>query len=97
DPSVLVPAVTNVEVGFTKGTFGPFVGEDLAIYGSNDEAGQFMDVLAKTLDECTSWETTGTDGVTTSNRLLPLSFPKLGNATIAARFEASADVLSVSG
>ncbi len=82
--SASIPSVAKVEVQFTKSQVGPFLLEQLVSY-SGDGAQRAYEAAKQLFSTCTSWTTTGTDGTATSFTASALSFPKLGDQTLALR------------
>lgn len=76
--------VTSAERDFTKGGFGPFVTETLASYRSDDAARDTMKVVTGLFQKCQSFTATDPDDKKKSTyTIAPVSFPKIGDQTLA--------------
>lgn len=72
------------EVGFKESDFGPFVGESVISFkGSRIKEG--MGKIRDAFASCKNFETEDKDGAKTKFRVAPMSFPKLGDDTIAVK------------
>lgn len=72
------------EVGFKQSDFGPFVGESVSSFkGSQIKDG--MEKVRDAFEGCKKFETTDKDGAKLKFRVAPMSFPKLGDDTIAVK------------
>lgn len=72
------------EVGFKESDFGPFVGESVSSFkGSRIKDG--MRKIRDAFESCTMFETKDKDGAKTKFTVAPMSFPKLGDDTLAVK------------
>ncbi|MCX9191614.1 hypothetical protein C3Y87_09340 [Carbonactinospora thermoautotrophica] len=74
----------KAEANFTKGSFGPFVGEELALLGE-EQARKSMSMLNEVLAKCRTFTSKDDNGETVTVKLNTLSFPKIGDDTYALR------------
>ena len=81
------------EVQFTRGQLGPFIYQGVA---RTDEASaqRVMDD-ARALPEPCDWEETDRDGEVTSWRMRAMSFPAIGDDSVAYRMSATASITAV--
>jgi hypothetical protein len=83
------------EVGFKESEFGPFVGESVSSFkGSRVEDG--MGKLKDAFKTCKKFETTAKDGTKTKFSVSQMSFPSLGDDTIAVKMTASEPTFGMS-
>jgi hypothetical protein len=80
----------SAEINFTKGSFGPFVGEGITALPEG-QAHKLLGELADALSKCSTFSSKNDDGTTTKATLQPLSFPKLGDETFAVRLAMDAE------
>jgi hypothetical protein len=79
-----VPPAAKASIRFSKAQAGPFFVESLAAY-AGDGAKRIYELAKQLFDSCPKWSETGSDGTATAYSIAPLSFPKLGDATLAFR------------
>lgn len=72
----------SVEASFTSG-LGVILEQTLESYEDEDQLQERFDNVVEILSECPSFSSTDPDGVTTDYSVAPLSFPKLGDDTVA--------------
>jgi hypothetical protein len=84
---ITIRPTARADADFERGQ--SFVFHGLGAY-NRGEAAAAMDQERKTLANCTQWTETDSDGTTTTYRVRPLSFPKLGDETLAFRLSAEA-------
>jgi hypothetical protein len=77
--SVLVPFEVQSS-SFTKGPSGPFITDVAMRFVNVDTAKDFMALTAQTVDSCRAYEDNGS-----TIALGPLTFPKFGDETFAAK------------
>ena len=77
-------STTTVTIEFSKGSFGPFLGEGIAIYSPEDAPTTFQDIrdAAKNCTEWTEPDVSG-QGAGTNVQLAEMSFTKYGEEWIA--------------
>ena len=83
------------EVGFKESDFGPFVAESVSSFKGNrikDGMGKFREAF----ESCTAFTTTDKDGAKTKFKVAKMSFPKLGDDTIAVKMSAKEPTLGMS-
>jgi hypothetical protein len=86
--------VAEAKANFTAGGgFGPFLVHDVTSHESDltDHIGEIVDAL----DQCPEFSMTDAEGVTTELTTAPLSFPNLGERTLALRIQGSTPDLDV--
>jgi hypothetical protein len=96
--SVEVPSDAEARVVFTKGTIGPLVAEILASYKSADEAKKYLSLMNSYASSCTSYDDKNSDGTVDKVEISVLSFPNLGDGTLAFRIKSdsgSADLIFI--
>lgn len=81
-------ARASASADFQQSEFGPFFSQTLASY-SSDDAKSIMKAIKDTLGSCSEWVQVADDGTSMTWHLLPLSFPKVGDETFAARLSTS--------
>jgi hypothetical protein len=81
-------------VQFAGGQAGPFLFEQLVSY-SDDGAQRAYNAAKELFASCTAWDAVEDDGTTTSYTTSALSFPQIGDETLALRLSGDADVASV--
>jgi hypothetical protein len=74
----------QAEADFGRGTFGPFIFEVIAQQRPGTAA-KGMTAFRKLLARCSSFNSRGADGTSTTGHFTPESFPRLGDDTIALR------------
>lgn len=81
--------VAKAEGTFTAGGFGPFLAHAVTAFEENtaDQVERVTDVL----NQCPEFSSTDAEGVTTEFTTAPLSFPNLGDRTLALRLQGSTD------
>jgi hypothetical protein len=72
----------SAEASF-EGGFGVVLEQGLESYEDEDTVEQRFDDVVEVLSECQAFSSTGDDGVTTDFTIGALSFPKLGDDTVA--------------
>lgn len=85
----------EAEAAFKKDDFGPFVNHAVAIYESR-EAEQAMDAALEAAQSCQEWTETE-DGEETTFTLQPVSFPTVGDQTVAFRINAESQDFTFTG
>lgn len=84
DVGLAVASPARADVSFQQGEFGPFFAYAIAQYKGSD-ARKAMDYLKDQLAACAEWTETNDDGTTTTWKLSPISFPKVGDETLVVR------------
>jgi hypothetical protein len=93
DTDTFQDSATEENADFSAGALGPFLGVTIASYDEafpEDTFSQLVGALA----QCPEFTTTDTDGTTTDFSAQPLSFPNLGDETVALRLNATSEELS---
>lgn len=85
----------EAEAAFKKDDFGPFVNHAVATYESR-EAEQAMDAALEAAQSCQEWTETE-DGEETTFTLQPVSFPTVGDQTVAFRINAESQDFTFTG
>lgn len=83
-------------VDFQKDDFGPFLSHSVERHEGGG-AKEAIDAFIETAQECEEWTETDPDAGETTFRLSPLSFPKLGDQTVAVRISGDNDFVSFAG
>ena len=78
------------EIGFKESDFGPFVMEAVASF-EGDKLKKTMQTFQDAFTECRKFTTTDSEGVDTNFTAAPMSFPKLGDESVAVRLTAKED------
>jgi hypothetical protein len=87
-----VEAVDSSSREFSAGDFGPFLHHSVAVYESG-QAEQALDAFLEALDACDEWTEETEDGPVTW-RPRALSFPGLGDDTVAVRINVEAEAFN---
>ena len=82
-----VVSTAKADIDFEKDAFTT-VTQAIRAYDSG-EAKQGLDNALKVFETCKEWTDTAKDGSVTTYKLTPLSFPKLGDQTVALRLNLS--------
>jgi hypothetical protein len=85
--------VAKAEAVFTAGGFGPFLEHGVTAF--DESAADQLDQVVDTLNQCPEFSSTDAEGVTTEFTTAPLSFPNLGDRTLALRFQGSTGGIDV--
>jgi hypothetical protein len=83
------------EVGFKESDFGPFVAESVSSF-KGDRIKDGMGKFREAFESCTTFTTTDKDGAKTKFKVAQMSFPKLGDDTIAIKMSAKEPTLGMS-
>jgi hypothetical protein len=85
--------LAEAKANFTAGGVGPFLVHAVASHEADltDHIGKIADAL----DQCPEFSMTDAEGVTTEFTTAPLSFPNLGERTLAVRLQGSTPDLDV--
>ena len=83
------------EVGFKESDFGPFVAESVSSF-KGDRIKDGMGKFREAFESCTVFTTTDKDGAKTKFKVAQMSFPKLGDDTIAVKMSAKEPTLGMS-
>lgn len=73
------------EVLYAQGELGPFVNQAIGSLPSAAEVSKRMAALKAALGKCPSFQYTDDEGDTQKVRIAPVSFPRLGDETLASR------------
>ena len=84
-PSNSTLAVASATIAFSAGTLGPFLGEELQGFVSEQKAKADMKKLGVTASTCRKFQTTDSDGAVSDYTVGSLSFPKGGKDLAAYR------------
>jgi len=85
------PAATaEASAGFTKGGLGPFLGVKISSFASDVPAGT-LSAVARALDQCPTFSVVDDKDGAVTFTATPLSFPRLGDETLAFRLSATLD------
>jgi hypothetical protein len=87
EPKRRAKPLAEGQVGFSKGTFGPFLFQELSVYAPG-EGKQVWDKVIGSLRTCTEFVDKNDDGTTSITQISPMSFDKLGDETYAIRGKA---------
>jgi hypothetical protein len=79
-PLSVIEPIESTKAVFTMGESGPFITNLVATFADEDEAQAFVDLTARTVESCRSYE--GEGGTTVE--LGPLEFPNFGDSSFAA-------------
>jgi hypothetical protein len=77
--------VGHASTEFSKGSFGPFIEEDLASFASAGTVKDEMNALQAGINACPTIKQKDADGNVTTLTASALSFPSLGDETFAVR------------
>lgn len=77
--------VGHASTEFSKGSFGPFIEEDLSSFASADVVKNELKTLKDGITACPTIKQKDADGTVTTLTASALSFPKLGDETFAVR------------
>lgn len=88
-----IEAVDRASTQFSASDLGPFLDHTVALY-ENGEAAEAMESFLTTLDDCDEWTEETEEGLVTY-RPTPLSFPSLGDETVATRLSVESDLVTV--
>jgi len=88
DPLEAIEPVEEAESTYSQGDFGPYLTSLAGRYTDEETARSILDALAVAVDACQSFTETE-DGAEITYTFSPLSFPKLGDDTYAARLSAT--------
>lgn len=80
-PDTVIDPLARAEVQLQQSDFGPFVGENVSAYASDDDAEEIMDYLREAIS-CDVWDDEGRDR---SWDIDPLTFPDKGDDTFSVR------------
>ena len=95
EPGTKSKTVGEGEVGFKESDFGPFVAESVASFkGAAIE--DSMGDLKQAFSKCKRFTTTDEDGAKLKFRVAPMSFPDLGDDTIAVKLSAKEPTFDLS-
>jgi hypothetical protein len=83
------------EVGFKESDFGPFVAESVSSF-KGDRIKNGMGKFREAFESCSTFTTTDKDGAKTKFKVAQMSFPKLGDDTIAIKMSAKEATLGMS-
>ena len=86
DPAKTVPPAREEEVGFRKGSVGPFLNQSILQYTTTDEAQRYMAEFREILDRCSSYDQTDEDGETSTVTVTTMPFDRVGDDTLAMKF-----------
>ncbi len=89
---VLQSASSQLEADFTDGQFD-LLYQTIAVYPANG-AKKAMDTLVSSMSGCTSWFLPSPDGTGITLQIRPVSFPKLGDQTVAVRMDGSSGLVA---
>ena len=87
NPANIQEPLAQAEAAFAAGPTGPFINQSVSAFDGN--AAELLAQAVDAVDRCAEFSSTGSDGVTTTFRATPLSFPSLGDRTVALRLEGS--------
>jgi hypothetical protein len=93
-PSNSTLAVASATIAFSAGTLGPFLGEELQGFSSEQKAKADMKKLGVTASTCNKFQTTDSDGAVSDYTVGSLSFPKGGNDLVAYRVSITGEGVS---
>ncbi len=79
-PRSVIKPLELASAGFTQGDSGPFITNVVATFADDDTAQAFLDLTARTIEACRTYEVEGG----TSIELSPLEFPNFGDSAFAA-------------
>lgn len=85
--------VAKAEAAFTAGGFGPFLEHGVSAF--EESTADQLEQVVDTLNQCPEFSSTDTEGVTTEFTTAPLSFPNVGDRTLALRFQGSTGGIDV--
>jgi hypothetical protein len=85
--------VAKAEAAFTAGGLGPFLEHGVTSF--EESTADQLDLVVDTLNQCPEFSSTDAEGVTTEFTTAPLSFPNLGDRTLALRFQGSTGGIDV--
>jgi hypothetical protein len=86
--------VAKADASFQQSQTGPFLVHTLELYDGDDAKAVADQYLAQSRS-CSGWTATDKEGKQTKWKLTGLSFPKLGDQTIALRLTSEATILGV--
>jgi len=88
-------APVTVGKSFTQGEFGPFLGVEVSSWNPGDQPGKDdIQAVLDTLAQCPMFTTTDAAGTTSSVTAAGLSFPQMGDATMALRLNIENDIVA---
>ena len=80
-------AIVDIEVGFQQSQTGPFIGHSLQLFPAGEGKRSF-EAGVERASSCTEFTVTNEDGTVNTWRIWPLSFPEVGDDTLAFRVRA---------
>lgn len=93
EPLDEIEAIDRVSTQFSAGDLGPFLDHTVALY-DDGEAAEAMEAFLATLNDCDEWTEETEDGLVTY-RPTPLSFPSLGDETVATRLTVEGELITM--
>jgi hypothetical protein len=86
-PAHIQEPLAQAEAAFAAGPTGPFINQSVSAF--DGDAAELLGQAVDAFDRCAEFSSTDPGGVTTAFRATPLSFPSLGDRTVAVRLEGS--------
>lgn len=97
DPTEEFPEIAKAEVQFSQGgETGPFIFDSVVLFAPGD-AENFMQAVTDALTACQTFTQTDSDGTVLDVTLSPISFPSLGDQTLATNLTIDDGTLSALG
>lgn len=81
--------VAQAEADFTAGGFGPFLSQSVSSF--DDSTTDALAAVTEALNACPTFTSIDADGVRAEFTAAPLSFPNVGDSTVAVRLSASTE------